>query len=212
MPVTTKKKSMKKDDSLLPSGGLRPPKKVDDSLLPSGGLRPPKKVVMIRPKRPAKDPLLTRKPKKTKKPKKPETEYEKCRKVIINRYMKLFERGILKIRGNPVKSRKQAIAIALQIAAKGCESKMNRDDIQEMQKKVDRAIKVSLAKEGARPLRYTDILRIRKLLVYYQKKSIKSLRLVAFVRKYLASADDSIPDSHKKALQSIVKIYLSKKE
>jgi hypothetical protein len=170
-----------------------------------------KKKLVIRPKKPTKDPLITKKKtikpirKSTKRSKSKESDYEKCRKIIINRYMKLFERGILKIRGNKVTSQKQAIAIALQIAAKSCDSKMNRDDIQDMESKLQRAISARQESAGSKPLRYSDINRIVKLYTIYHKKGSKSKasRLRSFARKYLGSSP-SIPISHRNALKKVI--------
>ncbi len=164
------------------------------------------KKVIIRPKTKAKAKAKAKSPTKTPSKKrvsrkKPETEYEKCRKIIINRYMKLYERGVLKIRGNKVNSPKQAIAIALQIAAKSCESKMNRDDIQELKDKVNRLFTPEFQD---RPLRYSDILRIEKLNAYYKKRGLKasSKKLITFARNYLqaASKTKKIPIHHQKTL------------
>ena len=155
---------------------------------------PPKKVVIIRKKsfeKPTKkvikkvvtQPKKATKATKSRKPKKEETPYEKCRKATINRYLKLYERGILKIRGNPVKSRGQAIAVALQLADKSCASKMTSVDMKDIITKVEKLYDADIK---SLKLRYSDITRIAKLKAYYRKPGVAATRLRKFCREYLA--------------------------
>ena len=70
------------------------------------------------------------------------TTYERCRSTIIDKIMKEYERGILKSsRGGVIKSKKQAIAVALSIAEKGCKSKYGKEDIDRMIGRVEKVLK-----------------------------------------------------------------------
>ncbi len=138
---------------------------------------------------------------KVKKPRvKKASDFESCKSKRINQVMKLYERGVLIIRGKKVSNQKQAIAIALQQAESGCRSKMNGNDIKNMEDKVK---KLSLDKSFT----YSDIKRILFLIEYYQKKKKQSQvgelqkRLIA----YMASEPD-LKKSYRKLILSTLKL------
>ena len=157
---------------------------------------PPKKVLIIRKKSPEKGSKKGSK-KGVTRPKKVETVYEKCRKATINRYLKLYERGILKIRGNPVKSYKQAIPVAIQLADKGCASKMTAADMKDIITKVEKLYDADIK---SLKLRYSDITRIAKLKAYYRKPGVAATRLRKFCREYLAIHSETLSPIYLKTL------------
>jgi len=83
--------------------------------------------------------------------------YEDCKKEIINKYMKKYEKGkLFNINQQPITNRKQAIAIALSIADKQCNSKISKKDIINKEKKVKKAIYLNnKIKDGK--LSYTSV-------------------------------------------------------
>ena len=128
------------------------------------------------------------------------SDFESCKSKRINQVMKLYERGVLIIRGKKVSNQKQAIAIALQQAESGCRSKMNGNDIKNMEDKVK---KLSLNKSFT----YSDIKRILFLMEYYQKKKKQSqvVELQKRLIAYMASEPD-LKKSYRKLILSTLKI------
>ena len=67
------------------------------------------------------------------------TKYELCYEKTMDKYMKKYEKGELKDRSdNKIKSRKQAIAIALSMSNKKCEEKFGREDYKNIEEKFNK--------------------------------------------------------------------------
>jgi len=95
------------------------------------------------------------------------TTYENCKTNIIGQDMRLFKQGKLKQRNkSPVKSRKQAIAIALSMAEKKCKDKKTLVDVRRENAKIKR----KLQKENKTPLRSSDVRNIITKLKDLKKK------------------------------------------
>lgn len=73
------------------------------------------------------------------------TEYDKCKKIIMEKIIKEYEKGILK----KAKSRKQAIAIGLSISENKCQNKFDMNDniikIENKIKKINNNEKISVS-------------------------------------------------------------------
>lgn len=68
--------------------------------------------------------------------------YESCKKEVINTYMKKYERGkLLDAKKNPITNHKQAVAIALSLAEKKCKDKINDNDYESIELKINKSIK-----------------------------------------------------------------------
>lgn len=122
------------------------------------------------------------------------SDYESCKSKAIDKVMKLYERGILIIRGKKVNNRKQAIAIALQQSESNCKAKINDIDIKNMESKVHNATNYS-------KFTYSDLKRILFLLHYYIKKKnyIKVEALQTKIIHYLLTIND-LKSSYRKLL------------
>ena len=95
------------------------------------------------------------------------TTYENCKTNIIGQDMRLFKQGKLKQRNkSPVKSRKQAIAIALSMAEKKCKDKKTLVDVRRENAKIKR----KLRKENKTPLSSSDVRNIITKLKDLKKK------------------------------------------
>ena len=105
---------------------------------------------------------------------KQKTDYEKCKKNIIGQDMRLFKQGKLKQRNKqPVKNRKQAIAIALSMAEHKCKNKKTRSDVRRENKKM----RLKLSQDNQRALTSSDARRIiAKLKDLKQKKRSREYR------------------------------------
>ena len=67
------------------------------------------------------------------------TKYELCYEKTMDKYMKKYEKGELKDRSNnKIKSRKQAIAIALSMSNKKCEEKFGREDYKKIEERFNK--------------------------------------------------------------------------
>ena len=97
------------------------------------------------------------------------TTYENCKTNIIGQDMRLFKQGKLTQRNKmPVKSRKQAIAIALSMAEKKCKDKKTPVDVRRENAK----IKQKLQKDNNKiPLRSSDVRTIITKLKDLKKKN-----------------------------------------
>ena len=96
------------------------------------------------------------------------TEYERCKQNIIGQDLRLFKEGKLKQRNKqPVKNRKQAIAIALSMAEKKCENKRTRTDARRSTMKIKR----KLEKDNyENPVSINEIRNIISKLKYLKSK------------------------------------------
>lgn len=67
------------------------------------------------------------------------TKYELCYEKTMDKYMKKYEKGELKDRSNnKIKSRKQAVAIALSMSNKKCEEKFGREDYKKIEERFNK--------------------------------------------------------------------------
>ena len=101
------------------------------------------------------------------------TKYEKCKKKVINSVLKSYEK-----KGTITK--KQSIAIALQISEKKCEKLINTDDYKKMEEKIDRMI-------NKEKIQQTGMNNTLKLINYYkkEKKYFKGTKLENKMLRYI---------------------------
>jgi len=116
------------------------------------------------------------------------TTYENCKTNIIGQDMRLFKQGKLKQRNkSPVKSRKQAIAIALSMAEKKCKDKKTIVDVRRENAKIKR----KLRKENKTPLRSSDvrniITKLKDLKKKKQSREYRSLKIDLLSRIVITS-------------------------
>jgi len=116
------------------------------------------------------------------------TTYENCKTNIIGQDMRLFKQGKLKQRNkSPVKSRKQAIAIALSMAEKKCKDKKTLADVRRENAKIKR----KLRKENKTPLRSSDvrniITKLKDLKKKKQSREYRSLKIDLLSRIVMTS-------------------------
>jgi hypothetical protein len=105
---------------------------------------------------------------KTKTNTKTKTNYERCKQNIIGQDMRLFKQGKLKQRNKqPVKNRKQAIAIALSMAGKKCKSKRTRTDARRATIKMKKKLEKNSYKN---PITLNDMRNIIQKLKYLKDK------------------------------------------
>jgi hypothetical protein len=104
------------------------------------------------------------------------TKYEKCKKRVINRVLKSYEK-----KGTTQK--KQYLAIALQISEKRCSKKINDDDYKKMEKKIDKMI-------NNNKIQQTNINNAIYLFDYYKKnkKYSKKLKLENKVMRLITNS------------------------
>jgi len=125
------------------------------------------------------------------------TPYMKCKQKIIDNYMKKFERGELKGANNKIiKNRMQAVAVALSVSDKICESKISTKDIAF---KEERVAKMLFDKDGKlmnTPLQLSNVKNAIFLMDYYKKKKktkkMKELRENLISRTLLACFEKNI--------------------
>lgn len=143
---------------------------------------------------------MSEKIKKVKKSKSKKSDYELCKSKSIDKIMKLYEKGILIIRGKKVTNQKQAIAIGLQQAESNCKSKMSTSDIQNIESKVQNI-------DNTKPFTYSDLKRILFLIDYYKKKkdNVKANRLYEKIIKYLLTNENMLKSSYRKLLLNYFK-------
>ena len=99
---------------------------------------------------------------------KSKTEYERCKQNIIGQDLRLFKEGKLKQRNKqPVKNRKQAIAIALSMAEKKCVNKKTRTDARRSTMKIKKNLE---KKNYDNPVSINEIRNIISKLKYLKSK------------------------------------------
>lgn len=105
------------------------------------------------------------------------TKYEECRSKIIDKIMKEFERGILKSsRGDLIKDKKQAIAVALSIAGKSCKGKYDKVDIERMIGRLEKVLKSN------RPLVRSNLNEFLIIFDWYHGKGAKLRDLIMHIQ------------------------------
>lgn len=124
------------------------------------------------------------------------SDYEICKSKSIDKVMKLYESKLLIIRGKKVNNKAQAIAIGLEQAERNCKSKMNKDDIKNIIKKVE-----NISKDKSYIYNYSDLKRILFLINYYKKnkKYVKVNQLNEKIIKYLLN-NNELKNSYRKLL------------
>ena len=106
------------------------------------------------------------------------TNYENCKKITMNKYMKKFEKKKLLSRDKkPITNRKQAIAIGLSVSEKECKPKIGKKDIE---KKIEKVNKF-LSSKGKIPL--SNVKDTIFLINYYQKE--KQMKKVNYLQQKL---------------------------
>lgn len=101
------------------------------------------------------------------------TKYELCQSKIIDDIMKKFEKGTLKNRSNKqIKSKKQAIAIALSISDKECEKKFSKEDYKKIEERFQKNIYADEknSRLSDKKLSYSTVKNGIKLIEYYRSK------------------------------------------
>ena len=106
------------------------------------------------------------------------TPYMKCKQKIIDNYMKKFERRELKGANNKIiKNRMQAVAVALSISDKICESKISTKDIAYKEERVNKMLYGKDGKLLNTKLQLSNVKNAIFLMNYYKKKKkTKKLR------------------------------------
>ena len=105
------------------------------------------------------------------------TKYDTCHEKTMDKYMKKFEKGELKDRSNKkIKSRKQAVAIALSISDKKCEKNFSIEDYKKIEERFNKNIydNENNNKVSEKKLSYTTFKNGLKLVDYYKLKGKKS--------------------------------------
>ena len=117
------------------------------------------------------------------------TKYEKCKTSIIGQDMRLFKQGKLKQRNKqPVKSRKQAIAIALSMAEAKCKNKKTRADV----RKENLIIQKKIALNQSQSLRLVDvrniIAKLKDLKSKNRHREYRTLKIQLLSKLVMASS------------------------
>ena len=103
------------------------------------------------------------------------TSYERCKTSIIGQDLRLFKEGKLKQRNKkPVKSRKQAIAIALSMAERKCKDKKTLSDVRKENAKIRKNLINENNKKPLQPAEVRNI--IIKLKDLKKKKRSREYR------------------------------------
>ena len=119
---------------------------------------------------------------KVKKPLK-RSPYKECKTESVNYTLKEWEAGKLKSSsGHKVKSRQQALAIALSSSEKYCEKLKNRNDIEEENKKVEDVFDVKSNKRLSRTAVLKGIEEIKKEKNVKNQEDMKKKLITRFIR------------------------------
>ena len=99
------------------------------------------------------------------------TKYELCYEMTMDKYMQKYDIGELKDRSNnKIKSRKQAIAIALSMSNKKCEEKFGREDYKKIEERFNKNMyEVNGNINGNKRLSYSTFKNGVKLMEKYRK-------------------------------------------
>ena len=98
------------------------------------------------------------------------TKYDRCHERTMDKYMKKFEKGELKDRSEKkIRSRKQAVAIALSISDNKCENKFSKEDFKKIEEKFNKNIFENKGISNKK-LSYTTVKNGLKLVDYYKSK------------------------------------------
>ena len=134
------------------------------------------------------------------------TPYMKCKQKIIDNYMKKFERGELKGANNKIiKNRMQAVAVALSISDKICESKISTKDIAFKEERVNKMLYGKDGKLLSSPLQLSNVKNAIFLMNYYKKKKktkkLRELREALITRTLLACFENNVTKNVQKEIK-----------
>lgn len=134
------------------------------------------------------------------------TPYMKCKQKIIDNYMKKFERGELKGANNKIiKNRMQAVAVALSISDKICESKISTKDIAFKEERVGKMLYGKDGKLLNTKLQLSNVKNAIFLMNYYKKKKktkkLRELREALITRTLLACFENNITKNVQKEIK-----------
>ena len=102
------------------------------------------------------------------------TKYDRCHERTMDKYMKKFEKGELKDRSEKkIRSRKQAVAIALSISDNKCENKFSKEDFKKIEEKFNKNIFENKGISNKK-LSYTTVKNGLKLVDYYKSNGKKA--------------------------------------
>jgi len=134
------------------------------------------------------------------------TPYMKCKQKIIDNYMKKFERRELKGANNKIiKNRMQAVAVALSISDKICESKISTKDIAYKEKRVNKMLYGKDGKLLNTKLQLSNVKNAIFLMNYYKKKKktkkLRELREALITRTLLACFENNVTKNVQKEIK-----------
>lgn len=134
------------------------------------------------------------------------TPYMKCKQKIIDNYMKKFERGELKGANNKIiKNRMQAVAVALSISDKICESKISTKDIAFKEERVGKMLYGKDGKLLNTKLQLSNVKNAIFLMNYYKKKKktkkLRELREALITRTLLACFENNVTKNVQKEIK-----------
>jgi len=134
------------------------------------------------------------------------TPYMKCKQKIIDNYMKKFERGELKGANNKIiKNRMQAVAVALSISDKICESKISTKDIAFKEERVEKMLYGKDGKLLNTKLQLSNVKNAIFLMNYYKKKKktkkLRELREALITRTLLACFENNVTKNVQKEIK-----------
>jgi hypothetical protein len=117
------------------------------------------------------------------------SNYEKCKTNIIGQDMRLFKQGRLKQRNKqPVKSRKQAIAIALSMAEQKCKDKKTRGDVRKENIKIRQTLSRENDKAPLNPAHVrTIITKLKDLKKQQRSREYRTLKINLLSRVIMSS-------------------------
>ena len=130
----------------------------------------------------------------------------KCKQKIIDNYMKKFERGELKGANNKIiKNRMQAVAVALSISDKICESKISTKDIAFKEERVGKMLYGKDGKLLNTKLQLSNVKNAIFLMNYYKKKKktkkLRELREALITRTLLACFENNVTKNVQKEIK-----------
>lgn len=100
--------------------------------------------------------------------------YDECRKKQVEQIMKEFKQKKLRLRNNTlVKDKKQAIAIALNMALHDCILKGT--DVSDIHRRIERFLKEDHRKIAENKIPLTNVIETRLLIMYYIKRKNKPM-------------------------------------
>jgi hypothetical protein len=134
------------------------------------------------------------------------TPYMKCKQKIIDNYMKKFERRELKGANNKIiKNRMQAVAVALSISDKICESKISTKDIAYKEERVNKMLYGKDGKLLNTKLQLSNVKNAIFLMNYYKKKKktkkLRELREALITRTLLACFENNVTKNVQKEIK-----------